>query len=184
MKIVTYLSGFKVKDSNIAIAHDDVFEIMRELEGRWCRPFTSDTVGTILFLIQDDRFFCRSVIKPNNIMSIPVSINIEKEKWVKAKIRLPLSEGNETENVRELLVACGCEARSISYNRLPFSSISFKSDGEMIDIPCGDFQLDIKINSLEGFKKAYIQGLGDYKEYGCGMITLNNNQVINEQRDK
>lgn len=183
MRIVTYLSGFKAKNSNNAITHDNVFEVMRELEGRWCRPFTGDIVGTVLFQINGDRVFCRSIMKPKNIEHITIAINVEKDFCVKAKVRLPLDFDDNEANVKNLLANYSCDVENISYKKLPFSSLSFRDGDAMVDIPCADFELDIIIKNLEGFKKAYIQGIGSYKDYGCGMITLNNNQIVQEDKD-
>lgn len=178
MRIETYLSGFKAKNADNTIAHDDVFKTMRELEGMWCRPFTENRVGTMLFRIQNNMVFCRSIMKPRNITCIPIIISLEENACVKARVRLHTNDNNDEEHVKGILAEYGCSASNITYKKLPFGTISLRSKDGLMDIPCADFELDMKINDLEGFKKAYIQGIGDYKDCGCGMITIHNKDVV------
>ena len=178
MRIETYLCGFKAKNADNTITHDDVFKVMRKLEGKWCRPFTENRVGTMLFSIQNNMVFCRSIMKPKNITCIPIIISVEENTCVKARVRLHTNDNNNEEHVKGILAEYGCSASNITYKKLPFGTISLRSKDELMDIPCADFELDIKINDLEGFKKAYIQGIGDYKDCGCGMITIDNKDIV------
>ena len=180
MRIVTYLFGLKSKGGMESLTHNNLFDVLRETEGKWCRPFIENRVGTVLFEVHCDRVFCRSLMKPTRVNSIPIKIEVAVGDLVSVKARLPLDFEYDDENLADLLIEHGCEASDITYEKLPFGSISFKCKGEMVDIPCGDFNFVIKINNLEGFKKAYLQGIGTYKECGCGMITVKNIRSINK----
>lgn len=170
MKIVTYLFGLKSKVGVGDLTHNNIFDVLREMEGKWCRPYTENRIGTVLFEVRHDKVFCRSLMKPTSITSIPVNIDVAEGDLISAQSRLPLEYENK--GLASLSGDYGCDVSGISCEKLPFGSVSFKHEGEVIDIPCGDFRFTIKINNLEGFKKACLQGIGIYKEYGCGMLSI------------
>lgn len=180
MRIVTYLFGLKSKGGMESLTHNNLFDVLRETEGKWCRPFIENRVGTVLFEVHCDRVFCRSLMKPTRVNSIPIKIEVAVGDLVSVKARLPLDFEHDDENLADLLIEHGCEVSNITYEKLPFGSISFKYKGEMVDVPCGDFNFVLKIKNLEGFKKAYLQGIGAYKECGCGMITVKNIRSANK----
>lgn len=178
MNIRTYLFGVKEKVGGISLTHNNVFDILRRIEGRWCRPFTEQRVGTVLFKDMDSGVYCRSLMKPTKINSMAVDVSINLGDVVRVSVRLPLSEVDASieEHVNSMLVGLDVTARNITYKEMPFGSISFKHNGEIVNIPCADFKFNLYVGSLDGFKKVYLQGMGPYRECGCGMVIVRKNK--------
>lgn len=178
MRIVTYLFGVKTKQMREDLTSEGIFAYLHKKEGRWCRPFTDKVVGTVLYLTKGDSAFCRSLIKPQKLASKEVTVDINQNDTMLIQIRLAIGGRERAMEINAygtmLVEEMGMKVRQLKHIKRGFGDITYndKENDIIVDVACADFLFDVEIIDIEKFKKAYLQGIGTHREYGCGMITV------------
>lgn len=192
MQITKYLFGIKLKPSvSDRLTYQNLGEILRSAEGKWCKLIQKNGVGTVVFKMVGNNIYCQSLMEPKKLPSIKQTLNIGLNETFSFEVRLPVninsdpthsifggSEFTDSKdrsavieaNLNAILSAAGMERLAFKYTELPFGSIYSYTDDGISDIAAADFSVKVKVKDLKEFKKACIYGLGDYRECGFGMI--------------
>lgn len=174
-----------IKEKN---AHQQLYAALKNLDGDWYEPQGTEP-RRIQFVQLGSHLACRSTVKPEGVSSITIEISAKAEQVCDIKVRLPTLRRERDENSKvkgciaiekkdkvgfysNILNRNGMETLDLVWEAAIDETIFFSKNKVTVAVPVDDIQATVKIKDVFKFIDAILHGVGRYKTYGCGMISI------------
>ena len=167
-------------------AHNQLYDMLKTLKSDWYQA-KDDENRRILFVQHSNALLCRSSNKPQGVAFKKEVKEVTTGDRIKISVRLPAMRRFRQKGITRLipieledrddyysgiLSRNGVEVDSIEWLPNPDSTIFFKSGKTMVTVPVDDVSAWVSVKDAEMFVEAILRGVGRYKTYGCGMISI------------
>lgn len=167
-------------------AHNQLYDMLKPLKSDWYQARDNET-RRILFVQHHNALLCKSSVMPEGVAFKEEVNEVTTGDRIKISVRLPAMRRFRQKGVTKLipiefedrddyysgiLSRSGADVDSIEWLPNPDSTIFFKSGSTMVTIPVDDVSAWVSVKDAELFAEAIVRGVGRYKTYGCGMISI------------